>query len=167
MTAGKGMDILKEGSRYYQYFCTTAYTDGEHTRNAVGIASSADLIHWQDECRFLPKGCAHMPESPFVIRRGARFYLFYTNCGQGTCYAVADNPLGPWEERGLLIGDPQHTGDLAHVPSCSEVFCFCGRWYISFATRLPGNEQYLELMDFFWNEDGTVSVGEKVVRPVK
>lgn len=159
--------ILKEGSRYYQYFCTTAYTDGEHTRNAVGIASSADLIHWQDECRFLPKGCAHMPESPFVIRRGARFYLFYTNCGQGTCYAVADNPLGPWEERGLLIGDPQHTGDLAHVPSCSEVFCFCGRWYISFATRLPGNEQYLELMEFFWNEDGTVSVGEKVVRPVK
>lgn len=80
---------------------------------------------------------------------------------------MPDNPLGPWEERGLLIGDPQHTGDLAHVPSCSEVFCFCGRWYISFATRLPGNEQYLELMEFFWNEDGTVSVGEKVVRPVK
>jgi hypothetical protein len=48
----------------------------------------------------------------------------------------------------------------------SEVFEFKGKWYISVAERLPGNEQYIEFMRFYWNEDGSVSVGDFVREPV-
>ena len=50
----------------------------------------------------------------------------------------------------------------ANVPSCAEVFEFKGQWYISSCLREPGCEQYLELFRLTWNEDGTVTIGERV-----
>jgi hypothetical protein len=50
----------------------------------------------------------------------------------------------------------------ANVPSCAEVFRYRREWYISCAQREPGCEQYLEIFRLFWNEDGTVTLGERV-----
>lgn len=147
---------------YYMFFCTMVKQEDGGQHNAMGIASSKDLIHWKDEKQFLLKGCSHMPESPFVIKRNGKYYLFYTNCGKGTCYAVADNVLGEYEVKELLIGGEKISEDLAHVPSCAEVFEFKGNWYITYATRLPGNEQYIELKEFFWNEDDSITIGKDV-----
>ncbi len=66
------------------------------------------------------------------------------------------------EEQGLLIGARLQSSDTAHVPSCAEVFEYKGKWYISVCERLPGWEQYLEIFEFFWEEDGSVRVGELV-----
>ena len=45
----------------------------------------------------------HTLEGPFVVKRGGRYYCFYsggawTNLSYGVSYAVADHPLGPWSE---------------------------------------------------------------------
>ncbi len=151
-----------EDGIFYQFFCTMKKTAENKCHNAIGIASSKDLIHWKDEKQIVFESVGHMAESPFLIYHNKKYYLFYTNCGKGTCYATSDHPLGEWKEHGLLIGDLCHEGDLAHVPSCSEVFCFHGKWYITFATRLPGNEQYLEFAELIWNEDGSIFVGKRV-----
>lgn len=45
----------------------------------------------------------HTLEGPFVVRRGGRYYCFYSGGswqgpGYGVAYAVAEHPLGPWVE---------------------------------------------------------------------
>ena len=127
---------------------------------AIGVASSTDAIHWQEELTFTMPSCNTAAESPFVLRHGEKWYFFYTNCGKGTVYAIGDSPLGPWEEQSILFGPRLESTDAAHVPSCAEVFEFKGKWYISVCERLPGWEQYLEIYELFWEADGTVKIGQ-------
>ncbi len=156
------MVFRDDDGTFYMYFCTSYKREDGTARGATGIIKSTDLYHWEDVDRFDFPSCRHVPESPFLIKHGGLYYFFYTNCGKGTAYAVSDNPVSGWQDMGLLIGDENHTGDTAHVPSCSEVFQFKGKWYISYATRIPGWEQYLQLKEFFWNSDGTVSTGNDI-----
>ena len=146
----------------YMHYCTSRYTENGGARPALGIASSSDMLHWRDEGAYCFDICDQALESPFVLRRGDAYYLFYTNCGYGTAYAVSDNPISGWRSLGTLL--PWTTPPLcpANVPSCAEVFEFRGQWYISSCLREPGCEQYLELFPLYWNADGTVSVLDQV-----
>lgn len=153
--------VFQEDGTFYLFFCTAVKTE-QGLHNAMGVASSTDLVHWKDEKQFLIEGCDHMPESPFCIKHDGLYYLFFTNVGKGTSYAVCDNIMGDWQVKDLLITVDKLSDDLAHVPSCAEVFEYKGKWYISWCTRLPGNEQYLELKEFFWNGDGNVRTGKQV-----
>ncbi len=146
----------------YMYYCTSKYDGKGGAVPALGIASSSDMYNWKDLGAYSFNICDHALESPFVIKRGGRYYLFFTNCGHGTSYAVSDDPVTGWQSLGTLL--PYTTPPLcpANVPSCAEVFEFGGGWYISSCLREPGCEQYLELFHLFWNEDGTVSVGNRV-----
>lgn len=162
----------------YMYYCTSKYVDvpdgaveGEWTgrgnenrpaRTAVGIASSNDMIHWRDRGAYTFDICDITLESPFVLRRGNKYYMFYTNCGHGTAYAVSDDPISGWKSLGMLMPWKIPPECPANVPSCAEVFEFKGEWYISSCLREPGCEQYLELFRLTWNEDGTVTVGERI-----
>ena len=148
----------------YMYFCS-AKRDGEGKLTpALGVASSTDMIHWKDEGAYCFDICDISLESPFVIKRNGKYYLFYTNCGHGTAYAVSDDPICGWKSLGMLIENPEGYVPInpANVPSCAEVFCFKGKWYISSCLREAGCEQYLEIFEFFWNDDGTVSIGKRI-----
>ena len=146
----------------YLYYCTAVADGSERGRAAMGIACSKDLLHWED-CGFCElEGCTNALESPFVMHRDGRYYLFYTNVGRGTAYAIADAPLGPWKAMGMLIETDGRYPCPNHVPSCSEVFCFKGQWYISCAWRHPGCEQYLEIFSLHFAADGTPVVGERI-----
>lgn len=51
----------------------------------------------------------HTLEGPFVVKRNGRYYCFYSggnwqNLSYGVSYAVADHPLGPWQEP--QVGSP-------------------------------------------------------------
>jgi sucrose-6-phosphate hydrolase SacC (GH32 family) len=151
---------LKHDGVFYQYvYVSLPQADGPNAP-ATGILSSTDMIHWKEEGTVRMPACTHAAESPFVVHHGESWYLFYTNCGKGTCYATGPSPLGPWEEQGLLFGARTNSPDPAHVPSCAEVFCYKDNWYISVCERLPGWEQYLEIYELFWQPDGSVRVGE-------
>ena len=156
------MVFLDDDGQYYLYVCTRWKDEAGQLHAAIGVASSRDRIHWEEAGIIRLPGCTECAESPFVMKRQGRYYLFYTNCGKGSAYAVSDNPISGWREKGLLLGAEDHSGDNAHVPSCSEVFAFRGKWYFSFCERLPGNEQYLELKELFWEEDGSVRLGTAV-----
>lgn len=158
------MVFVDDDGKAYMYFCTTK-RDGEGKLSpALGVASSTDMIHWEDEGAYCFDICDITLESPFVIKREGKYYLFYTNCGHGTAYAVSDNPISGWQSLGMLIENPKGYVPVnpANVPSCAEVFCFKGKWYISSCLREPGCEQYLEIFELFWNGDGTVRVGKRI-----
>jgi len=154
--------VIQQGDTLYHYVFVSRRTPSGEYEPATAILSSKDAIHWQEENTFKMPACNHAAESPFVAQHGGRWYFFYTNCGKGTSYAIGPSPVGPWEEQGLLIGARLQSADPAHVPSCAEVFEYRGKWYISVCERLPGWEQYLEIFEFFWEEDGSVRVGELV-----
>ncbi len=158
--------LSDDDGTFYMYFCTERYTDDGKTEPANGILQSYDLINWEEVCTFKMPSCNHMAESPFVIKKDGIYYFFYTACGIGTCYAVSDSPVGGWQEKGVLMGADKTPDDLAWVPSCAEVFCFKDRWYISCCTRQPGWEQYLEIFELVWSENGEVRVGKRIDAPI-
>lgn len=157
------MVFIDDDGVAYMYFCTSKYNDEGKLAPALGVASSTDMISWKDEGAYFFDICDITLESPFVMKRNGKYYLFYTNCGYGTAYAVSDDPIKNWKSLGMLLrkqGEPPVCP--ANVPSCAEVFEFKGKWYISCAQREPDCEQYLEIFELTWNGDGTVSVGKRI-----
>ncbi|MBO4326476.1 MAG: family 43 glycosylhydrolase [Clostridia bacterium] len=148
-----GMVFADDDGKYYLYYCTSKLMDDGSTHNAMGIAFSDDLYHWTDGVAFTIPNCNHMPESPFVMKRDGKYYMFFTNCGKGTAFATSDYPDRGWE----VLPDDKNL----IFPGCtSEVFEFKGKWYISNAMWYGTGEQYLEITELFWNGDGTFSVGK-------
>lgn len=158
--------VFRDDKTFYMYFCTERYTEGGKTEPANGILRSTDLTVWDEVGTFRMPSCDHMAESPFVVKKDGLFYFFYTACGIGTCYATSNTPIGPWQEKGVLMGVDKTPEDPAWVPSCAEVFCFKNNWYISCCTRQPGWEQYLELFELIWSEDGNVRIGKRIDTPI-
>lgn len=154
--------VLADNGRFYQYYCTSRETAAGSMEPANGVIVSDDLIHWEELGTFRMPTCDLAAESPFVIKHDGRYYFFYTNCGHGTSYAISDNPVDGWVEQELLLTPSAPCTFSAHVPSCAEVFCFKGKWYISSCERLPGWEQYLEIHELFWEADGTVRIGNRL-----
>ncbi len=155
------MTFVDDDGTAYMYYCTMMHGPDGNMTPAVGIAKSIDMLTWEDLGAYHFDICDFALESPFLIKHGGQYYLFYTNCNHGTAYAVSDNPVSGWHGGGMLI-EKENPANTANVPSCAEVFPFKGRWYISSAERQPGCEQYMELYEFFWNEDGTVRVGKRL-----
>ncbi|MBQ7444617.1 MAG: family 43 glycosylhydrolase [Clostridia bacterium] len=145
----------------YMYYCTSAEIDGRFGP-AVGIASSKDMIHWEDRGAYRFEICDVSLESPFVMKKSGRYYMFYTNCSHGTAYAISDDPVKGWKSLGMLIPWTVKPLCPANVPSCAEVFRFKNQWYISSCLREPGCEQYLEIFEIEWTDDGEVIPGKRV-----
>ena len=156
------MVFLDDDGTAYMYYCTARKTPAGGMEPALGIASSRDMINWRDEGAYTFDICDVALESPFVLKKDGKYYLFYTNCSHGTSYAVSDSPITGWKSLGMLLEPKVAPLCPANVPSCAEVFCYKGNWYISCAERQPGCEQYLEIFELEWLEDGTVKVGKRL-----
>lgn len=156
------MVFVDDDGTAYLYYCTSMRQQDGTMVPALGISSSRDMLNWTDKGAYRFDICDITLESPFVLKKDGKYYLFYTNCGYGTAYAVSDNPVTGWKSLGMLLEKQGKPLLPANVPSCAEVFSFRGNWYISCAERQPGCEQYLEIFELFWNEDGTVRIGKRV-----
>ncbi|HOV21593.1 MAG TPA: hypothetical protein PLW95_02800 [bacterium] len=68
------------------------------TFSCIAVATSNDLIHWQDlgpvliRKKSFYEGTCCKTESPCVIKYSNRYYLFYRH-GNGTKFSISDNPL--------------------------------------------------------------------------
>ena len=142
------MVFADDDGRMYLYYCTTHFDEQGQRRTAVGMMSSREPYHWQDEGWLTLEGCKMAPESPYVIKRNGLYYLFYTNCEHfGTCYACSEHPLTGWREVGMLIPGA----------CCTEAFCLNGQWYLSAC-----EEGMIGFYEMLWQDDGTVKVGSRL-----
>ena len=97
--------VIRFQGRYYLY----PTTDGR----GYDVFVSDDLVHWEQKPKAFvdPRGGAWAPDV-FHHRRGdGKFYLYYTvnaprppegQGGKQIGVAVADHPLGPFKDRGIL-----------------------------------------------------------------
>lgn len=148
--ARDSMVFQDDDGTYYMYYCTSKGTF-EENQDGMGMASSRDLLHWKDEGVTLELNTAKASESPFVVKRGGTYYMFFTDCERGgTGYAVSSHPLGGWKRRpggGHII--------IPGSVCASEVFQWRGQWYISYVHWIhPELLGVIGFKELFWEPEG-------------
>jgi xylan 1,4-beta-xylosidase len=109
LTAGSPADphVIRVDGTYYLYATT-------HGRGFDAYASK-DLVHWELKGRAFddPRGGAWAPDVFHNVRGDGKFYLYYTDndakesngpFDKQIGVAVADSPLGPFVDKGPLVG---------------------------------------------------------------
>jgi len=128
--------IYHENGTYYVYWVGDMADDSE--KSCIALSVSDDLLHFRQVGPVLVKrhsfGEAYVmkTESPCVIRRHGRYYLFFRH-GDGTKYCISDD-LYDFNGCEVHLLGPSHA---------SEIFEFRGRWYISSCSREPGDIRHL------------------------
>lgn len=94
-----------------------------------------------------PTGLTGFWEAPWLFKRGSTYYMAYASNSGTDCvtsssyacvrYATAANVLGPWTERGVILGQVSST--TSH-PAIEE---FGGRWWMVYHTAdAPGGGNF-------------------------
>lgn len=104
----------------------------------------------------LPEG---FKEGPFAFKYNGKYYLTYPWVRENTetlAYAVSDNPLGPFEYKGLIMKESP-TGCWTNHHSLVE---YKGEWYIfyhhnDYSPSFDKNRS-ARIDRVFFNEDGTI-----------
>jgi hypothetical protein len=89
---------------------------------------------------------------------GKYYFSYSTGNSHLLCYAIGDNPYGPFTYKGVML-DPVVGWTTHHC-----VVEFKGQWYLLYHDCVPSNDithlRSLKVQRLFYNEDGTI---EKVV----
>jgi arabinan endo-1,5-alpha-L-arabinosidase len=121
------------------YVATSKAEGGNHT---VKVATSLDLIHWsnqQEVFRDAEVGTYGGPtESPFVVARNAKYYLFVcTNHGYNETAVYESGTPFHWETTNLVGKFPAHAAEVIRIPD--------GKWFASRAGWGQGGVYLAEL----------------------
>lgn len=133
--------VMRIGDRWVLYYTATSTPDcGNHI---VACVTSPDLIHWSDRKVVFTHPRAGSfggpTESPFVVRRGARFYLFVCDNEWTDVYVSTDPFHWDFEQKNTRI--------LAHAAEI--VRDADGSWFISHAGWMSGP---LRLAPLKWHD---------------
>ncbi|MFA6402790.1 MAG: family 43 glycosylhydrolase [Salinivirgaceae bacterium] len=121
-----------------------------------------------------PQTIANLPkkglkEGPFLFERKGTYYLTYPhvrNKTESLEYAVADNPLGPFEVKGVIM-DESPSGCWTNHQSIIE---YNRQWYLfyhhnDYSPQFDKNRS-IRIDSLFFNEDGTIQKVKPTLRGV-
>ena len=94
-------------------------------------------------------------EASWMHKYQGRYYFSYsTGDSHLLCYAIGDNPYGPFNYQGVLL-DPVIGWTTHH-----SIVEFKGQWYLCYHDCVPSNDithlRSLKAQRLFYNEDGTI-----------
>jgi beta-xylosidase len=97
-------------------------------------------------------------EGAFVFKRNGMYYMIYpdnTKRGHQMCYAMTDNPYGPWEAKGVIL---TKTSSLTTHGSVVE---YKGQWYLFYhnadLSKGKATNRSICFDKVTFNEDGTMN----------
>lgn len=150
--------VMRDGERWLLYY--TATSEPQVGNHIVACVSSTDLIHWNDRnVVFVDPsvGASAGPtESPFVVRRGKRYFLFIGPRPDydGTDVFVSTDPLH-WDFKEKVGHIVAHAAEVVRDVD--------GKWYISRA-GIGRNGVYLAPL--IW-QDGEENPESNIVVPTR
>ncbi|GHH40205.1 glycoside hydrolase family 43 protein [Lentzea cavernae] len=111
-----------------------------------------------------PQGLTNFWEAPFLFKRNGLYYMMYAANDTGGCvtsssyacqrYATATSPMGPWTQRGVVLGQVSSTTNHAGVAQ------FNGQWYVVYHNaQAPGGGNFRRSVAvdlLYFNADGTM-----------
>jgi beta-fructofuranosidase len=136
--------VLRVGEQWVMYYTATSAPEGGH--HTVEAVESDDLVHWsnkQQVFRSSTVGTGGGPtESPFVVARGGKYYLFVcTNTPYlDTAVYVSDSPF-MWEEANRVGQIRAHAAEVIHTSD--------DRWFITSAGWGTGG---LYMAELHWHD---------------
>ena len=94
-------------------------------------------------------------EGPWMHKYNGKYYLSYsTGNTHMLCYAIGDNPYGPFTYKGVILTPV--VGWTTHHSICE----FKGKWYLFYHDSVPsGGKTWLrsiKVRELFYNPDGTI-----------
>ncbi len=133
--------VIFDGERWILYYTATEDPAGGHF--VVAAATSSDLITWSERqvvfTHAREGGFGGPTESPFVVRRGTRYYLFITDDDTVHVYASGD-PLH-WTPGDHVYA---YTGHACEIVRDEE-----GAWFIS---HVGWEQDGLKLAPLTWRD---------------
>jgi len=98
-------------------------------------------------------------EGPWMHKYNGKYYLSYsTGNTHNLCYAIGDNPYGPFTYQGVILTPV--VGWTTHHSICE----FKGKWYLFYHDSVPsGGKTWLrsiKVRELFYNSDGTIQIME-------
>ncbi len=95
-------------------------------------------------------------EGPWIYKRNGLYYLVYASGGvpEGISYSTAENPMGPWDFRGVIM----EPGDSTTIHP--GIIDYKGHSYFFYhgvlLERGGWNKRSTAIMEFKYNDDGTI-----------
>ncbi len=121
--------VLRHGDRWLLYYTATSAPAGGH--HTVAMLESTDLVHWSNKrevfCSSVIGTGGGPTESPFVVARGGKFYLFVcTNTPYlDTAVYVGDTPFA-WREQDRIGHIKAHAAEIVALPNDKWLITSCG-----------------------------------------
>ncbi|WPR73166.1 family 43 glycosylhydrolase [Flavobacterium sp. NG2] len=107
----------------------------------------------------LQTGLEGLREGPFVFKRKGKYYLMYPDDFpkfNKMRYAMSDNPLGPWEPKGVFLGST----DV--ITTHGSIVEYKGQWYLFYHNgNLSGGigpNRSICFDPVYFNEDGSIQM---------
>ena len=98
----------------YFYLAHTAHTNEGF--GAIGLGRSTDYFTWEDAGPLYVHDSWHALESPFVLKRGSNFHLFFTEeTVGGISHMMSDSLTNGWNIFSRTIIDAGHAAELLEL----------------------------------------------------
>lgn len=138
----------------------------------VGAELGEDMMSIVDKPkRFNELPGTELKEGPFAFEKDGKYYLTYpwvrekggTEC---LAYAMSDNPLGPWEYKGIIMKEHENGCWTNH----HSIINFKGQWYLfyhhnDYSPSFDKNRSAC-IDSLFFNADGTIQEVKPTLRGV-
>jgi len=141
--------IDKDGQAYLYWSARNIYL-AKLKDNMLGLASEPQIIQNLPE-----KG---LKEGPYMFERNGIYYLTYPHVEDSTErleYAIAENPMGPFEVKGVIMDESLECWTNHH-----SIIEFKNQWFLFYhhndlSPHFDKNRS-VRIDSLFFNEDGTI-----------
>ena len=144
---GRDPMVMEDDSKYYMYYTRSRFDEkrGRYI-SCVGVSSSENLIEWKDEGTIdIGDDPDYPPESPFMVKRDGKYFLFYTQYFVGTCCWVSDQPIRGFQRQDWSI-------ILQDVSASEIVQTETGEYYISRITHESTDMHFIDFLPLYYKD---------------
>lgn len=145
--------FIDDDGQAYMYWGNNALYAVKLNEDMISYSDTIKVFDIEDQKAF----GSDYEEAPWVFKRNGKYYLLYAaHCPEHIYYATADEPLGPWTYRGVVMRAFEH-GGMGNHPGVAQ---FKDKWYFFYMDEgLPeshSRRRTVSVVPFEFGDDGSI-----------